>query len=184
MVLEKQKLTVANFEAFIKRPENADKEFEFIYGEIYEVVSNPKSSKIAARILGFIFIYLQQNDIGHITGADGGYQVGETERYIPDVGFISYEKQPELSYKDGYVPNSPNFVVEVVSPANTDKELHLKVGHYLEAGALVWVVYPETKQVAIYEQGKPVVVKDEIDRLDGGSVFPEFTLKVKDIFGA
>jgi hypothetical protein len=29
---------------------------------------------------GYLFIYLDQNDIGHLTGADGGYRVAG-ERY-------------------------------------------------------------------------------------------------------
>ena len=80
--------SLVEFEAFIDLPENAERFFEFIGGEILEVPSNTYSSKIASRISGFIFMYLLQNDIGHLTGEQGGYMVFG-ERYAPDVAFIS-----------------------------------------------------------------------------------------------
>lgn len=181
MVVEKQFITETEFDAFVMRPENADKSFELIYGEIVEVVSNPKSSNVAARLLIEVGIYLKQHDIGHITGADGGYKF-DGQRYIPDVGVITYEKQPELSYEDGYIPNAPDFAIEVISPSNTDKEMLLKVAHYLEAGTLVWLVYPQEEQIAVYEQGKAVKVYGTEDKLTGSHVLPNFTLAVKDIF--
>lgn len=182
MVVEKKHLSLDDFSAYIALPENQDREFEFIYGEIFEVVNNPVSSKIAAKVSGYIFMYLLQHKLGHLTGADGGYMVSLTERYIPDVGFIFYEKQPKLVYEDGYIPNPPDLAVEVVSPANKDKELMLKIGHYLEAGTLIWVIYPKEKQVAVYEQGKAVRVLVEDEILSGGTVLPSFSLKVRDIF--
>jgi Uma2 family endonuclease len=182
MLVEKKHISLSDFEAFTSRPENQDKQFEFIYGEIVEVVSNPISSKIAAKISGYIFIYLLQHKLGHLTGADGGYVINLTERYIPDVGFIFYEKQLKLVYEDGYIPNPPDLAVEVVSPSNKDKELMVKIGHYLEVGTLVWVVYPKEKQVAVYEQGKAVRVLKEDESLSGEKVLPDFVLKVRDIF--
>ncbi|MEO0598293.1 MAG: hypothetical protein AAF126_19450, partial [Chloroflexota bacterium] len=61
-----QVMTTEDFEQFVNLPENADKHFEFIAGEIVEVPSNPFVSKIASIISGFIFMYLLKNDIGHV----------------------------------------------------------------------------------------------------------------------
>src|SRR5262245_7155912 len=89
--------SIEEFDAFVSLPENHERLFEYIGGEIVEVVSNPYSSKIGSLLNTYIGVYLLQNDIEHLTGADGGYMVSG-ERYIPDVGFISYTKQTELSY--------------------------------------------------------------------------------------
>lgn len=50
MIIDKPRVTVEAFEAFIYHPDNVDRDFELIGGEIYEVVANGKSSKIAVTI--------------------------------------------------------------------------------------------------------------------------------------
>ncbi len=175
------RMSVEMFDEFIRQPENIDREFEYIGGEVVEVVSNPKSSKTAGLILIAFGIYLRENDIGHVTGADGGYQVSG-ERYIPDVAFISYARQPELSYTDGYNPNPPDLAVEVISPGNTDDEITLKVTNYLLAGTVVWLVRVKTQTVEVYLPGQRPQVVDIDGVLDGGTILPGFRLPVKDIF--
>lgn len=54
----KQKVSLAEFEAFLKRPENIESVFEYIGGEIVEVPSNPFVSKIADIIFGELYIYM------------------------------------------------------------------------------------------------------------------------------
>lgn len=181
MVVQEKLLTVQEFDEFVMRPENADRLFEYIGGKIVEVVSNPYSSKIASRINGYIFVYLSKHDIGHLTGADGGYMVSG-ERYIPDVAFISYARQPELSTVEGYVPNAPDLAVEVLSRGNTDEELTIKVANYLAAGTVVWMVKPVEKRVVVFAPGSPARTLGINDTLDGGAVLPGFTLAVKAIF--
>jgi Uma2 family endonuclease len=182
MTLHEQFVTVEAFEAFVMRPENADKLFELIGGEIVEVPSNPYVSAVAARILTFIGMYLLQHDIGHVTGEQGGYQVSG-ERYTPDVAFISYARQRDLA-KSGYNPNPPELAVEVVSSESTPEnaKLTVKVANYLAAGTVVWVVRPEHKMVEVYVPGEPVRTLRENDTLRGGDLLPEFELKLKLIF--
>src|SRR5262245_21147211 len=110
MVLQIRGYSLEEFDEFVKRPENAERSFEYIAGEGVEVVSNPLASKIAAIIIGALIAYLKEHDIGHVTGAGGGYMVAG-ERYIPDAAFISYERQPELDYYEGYNPNPPHLAV-------------------------------------------------------------------------
>jgi Uma2 family endonuclease len=181
MVLQTRSVTVEAFDQYVLLPENRGRNFEYIGGEIVEVVSNPVSSNLAARMTGFMFMYQSQNDIGYLTSSDGGYIVSG-ERYIPDVGFISYEKQPELDYFDGYIQNPPDLAVEVQSPGNDDEDMAIKVANYLAAGTVVWLLKPLTKQVAVFVPIQPVKVLNSDGVLDGGIVLPGFTLKVADIF--
>ncbi len=179
----KPQITQADFEAFIHLPENLDRTFELVGGEIIEVPSNPFVSKIAAKIILFLGMYLLNNDSGHVTGEAGGYRVNG-ELYAPDVAYISYARQPELAHK-GYNPNPPEIAVEVISDADSRDEqatLRRKLANYLAAGVLVWVVNPYDRFIEVYLPGKPVVVLDENGTLDGGEILPGFTLPVKDIF--
>jgi Uma2 family endonuclease len=182
MATQIKRTTLAEFDKFIHLPENTDKSFEFVGGEISEMVSNSFSSKIGARISGFIFMYLQQNDIGHLTGADGGYIIGNG-RYIPDVTYVSYEKQPE-SCHEAYNPNVPDLVVEVVSPTDSERQLSIKISDYLTVGTVVWVVRPDVKEVDIFAPGQAAKSVDLTGKLDGGDILPGFVLAIKDIFPA
>jgi Uma2 family endonuclease len=181
MVISTRRMTVEAFDEWVFRPENRERNFEYIGGEIFEVVSHPRSSKLGARMITFLGIYLLKNDIGHLTGADGGYRV-VGERYIPDVGFISYAKQLELLAVEGYNPAPPDLAIEVLSPTNDDDLMRVKVGNYLAAGTLTWVIDPEKQLVEVYRSGKPVEVLNIEGTLSGDDVLPGFTLAVKDIF--
>jgi Uma2 family endonuclease len=182
MVFELQRLTVEDFEAFTELPENADKLFEFIAGEIVEVPSNPYASKVGGLFFGEFYIFLKGKDLGHLTGEAGGYMVNG-ERYAPDVAFISKAKQPMLAIQ-GYNPNPPDLAVEVDFPSTpkTQQIMRAKIFNYSAAGTVLWLVLPETKTVEVYIPGKPVKVHGMDGILDGGEVLPGFTLAVKDIF--
>lgn len=173
--------TIEEFEQFVERPENQERLFEFIGGEIVEVPSNPYSSEIASTINYHLKLFLRETGIqGHVTGEAGGYMVSG-ERYAPDVAYLSKAIQPEL-VKEGYNPNPPQLAVEVVSPNDMERKLHVKIANYLAAGTLLWVVYPQEKIVEVYRPGKPVEIADENGTLTGDNVLPGFTLAVKDIF--
>jgi Uma2 family endonuclease len=181
----KSPVTVDEFFAFIEQPENSDKIFEFIAQEIVEVPSNPYVSKIAAKILTFIGMYLLTNDIGHVTGADGGYQVAGG-LYAPDVAFISYERQPELVRK-GYNPNPPELAVEVISdPSNAQEQryLRLKLSNYLAVDVTVWVVNAEDRRIEVHAGNAGAQELDETGVLTVEHILPGFQLPVKDIFGS
>lgn len=180
MVLEKKHIIVEDFEDFVDLPQNNDKLFEFIGGEIFEVPSNPYSSKISSRINGFLFIYLLNNDIGHLTGEAGGYKVSG-ERYAPDVAVILYDKQKKLARK-GYNNNPPDLAVGVMSPSDSNDQLRIKIVNYQLVGTIVWVVDPNNERVEVYEPGKPVSIIEKTGTLQAESILPGFRLPVKDIF--
>ncbi len=173
------RITVEEFDQFVERPENADRLFEYIGGEIVEVPSNPYVSFVAMRIARRLAAWVEDRHLGYVTGEAGGYMVSG-ERYAPDVAFLAQEKGP-LSAR-GYNPVPPDLAVEVLSPSNTTHEMRVKVVNYLSVGTVVWVVDLEFKLVEVYLPGRAVkkVRLDEI--LDGGDVLPGFVLAVKDIF--
>ena len=174
------RLSVEEFERIAALPENADKRLEYWDGEIIEVVSNNYASKVAARLLIEIGIINKHENLGYITGADGGYMVSG-HRYIPDVAFMSklrQSEQPHVSWN----PVAPDLAIEVVSPTDLPKDITDKVVSYLAAGTLVWVVYPDDEQVKVYQPGQPPQTIDVNGVLDGGKLLPGLTVALKDIF--
>lgn len=172
--------TVAEFEEFVALPENEDRLFEYIGREIVEVPSNPYSSKIGMRFGRHVGNFVDERDLGHVTGEAGGYWVSG-ERYAPDVAYISKKRQSEL-VQEGYNPIAPDLAIEVFSPSDSEKKLRIKLANYLAAGTVVWVAYPETREVEVYIPGQPYQVVGIDGTLDGGTVLPGFKLAVRDIF--
>ncbi len=101
---------------------------------------------------------MQQHHIkGHITGADGGYIV-KGERYIPDIGFISVERQPESSH-DTYNPVHPDLAVEVVSPTDGERNLAIKIANYVAAGTVVWLPRRQRSQYLHPRRSRPTLIR-------------------------
>jgi Uma2 family endonuclease len=174
------RVSLAEFERFILLPENSEQNFELIGGEIYPVVSNQRSSYIAGKILARLWNYLDQHPIGYLTGADGGYAVAG-ERYIPDVGYISKQKQSEVP-DTSYNSNPPELAVEVLSPTDSERQLTYKVANYLAVHTVVWVVYPEAQEIDVFTPGQPPQKLGIDDTLDGGTVLPDFKLALRELF--
>jgi Uma2 family endonuclease len=178
MSLKTPVMTPEQFDAWVLQPEQAEKSYEFIAGEIVEkMVSNSESSYIGYNIGAAIHNYAHEHDSGRISGEQAGFMVNG-ERYIPDVGYISKARQP-VRNKDAYNPLAPDLVVEVISPTDRPKNLSRKIANYLAAGTVVWVVLPDDLQIDVYIPGQPVRVLGIDDTLDGGTVLPGFSLPVK-----
>lgn len=174
------RLTIEEFDRFTALPENANRMFEFIGGEIVEVVSQNYSSQVAGMLLTFINLFVFRNNLGHVTGADGGYMVSG-EKYIPDVAYISCQRQPEPC-EEAWNPNAPDLAVEVLSPSNTDNEMRIKLVNYLNAGTTVLVADPEPASIELYVPAQPPKKLTLVDTLTLEHLLPGFTLEVRDCF--
>lgn len=179
-----QRLSVQDFEEFLELPENEDRIFELINGDIVEKVpSNAHASQIAFEIGYQIKRYLDDHDLeGHITGEAGGYRVSG-DQYAPDVAYLSKVKQEKLDNKS-YNSVPPDLVVEVETniTATSERRLKKKIVNYLRAGTTVWVLYPDTAEVEIYTPDKDTLTLGIEDTLDGGDVLPGFKIAVRKIF--
>ncbi len=172
--------TVEEYLRFIALPENDDRRFEFVEGEIIEVVTNSYCSLVAMEIAGRLFAYVKEKRLGYVLGADGGFQVGK-DRYLPNVSFISKKQQPDPPHETFY-HSPPDLAVEVLSPTDRPRTVRTKIHNYTQAGTVVWVVDPEDKTVEVYVPGQEVKTLRLSDTLDGGAVLPGFSLAVEDLF--
>ena len=180
MVIADRAFTVEEFEQFILLPEHGDTVFELIDGKAYPVVSNNRSSRVAANLIILIGSFVKQNNLGYVTGADGGYVVGNG-RYIPDVAFMSMTRQPQPS-SETYNSLAPDLAVEVLSPNDDPANVRIKLTNYLSAGTTILIVDPDATTVEIYVPNQPPAKLSKKDTISGLSVLPGFTIAVKDIF--
>jgi Uma2 family endonuclease len=186
MLINKTLYTKAEFYEFMDLPQNANKTFELVGGEVIEKMPTfGYSSGVNARLTTFIGMYLLKNDIAHFTDAQGGYDIDDENTLVPDIGVILKSRQAELP-TDSYVPLVPDFVIEVVSQSDLKdpkNRIEKKLKKYREIGVrLIWYVYPGRKEVEVYKLGQAKLIVGLNGILDGGDVLPDFTLSVRDIF--
>ena len=174
-----QKMSAEAFDDWVQRPENVENHYEYVGGEVHEVVSDGRSSKISLQVMIFLGQYVMAHDLGDLTGADGGYVVNG-ERYIPDGAFVSKARVNEDDKIAGYYAYAPDLAIEVLSPTDQPHKMRLKVANYLAAGTTLWLVDPAAKTVEVYAPGQPARLLGQEDMLDGGTLLPGFSLPIKD----
>lgn len=182
-------VTDEQFQAFIALPENQGRLFERIDGRIVEkLASNPRASQVAGRFVRYLGLFAEdEHDLGHVTGADGGYKVAG-EDYIPDAAFISNAKQDKL-VRRGYNPYPPDLAVEVISAdierrSDRKKEIEdllIKLTNYLSDGVEVWIVDLDRETVSQHRPGQKAITFSRTDTLTT-SVLPGFSLELERIF--
>lgn len=128
--------------------------------------------------------YVRQRDLGAVFASETGFiqqRHPDTVR-APGVAFVSHERlQGEVPA--GYMVIVPDFVVEVVSPNDSASVVQAKVEDWMKAGTrLVWVVYPETRSVAVYRSLQESQVLSSADTLNAEPVFDDFSVPVGDLF--
>ncbi len=186
MTVQEKLYTIQEFLEIAQLPENADKRLELIEGVIRVMPpSSRKNTVVAIRIARFLGNHVDEHDLGYVTGADGGYELGPNTVPIPDVGFISKERAAGLAGVT--FPVAPDLAVEVISPSETVRMVLDKVRAYLLAGTqMVWAVDAEDIVVDVYRLAENDTINvqtiDANGVLDGGSVLLGFKLAVKEIF--
>ena len=121
---------------------------------------------------------------GRAGGSSGRFILPDGSRIGPDAYWISDERWnalPEEARTPPFAAVIPEFIVEIVSPSNRERELQYKARLYLEGGAsLVWVIYPANRRVTIYRPGAEPETLQDPDALGGGDVLPGFAFNVRE----
>jgi Uma2 family endonuclease len=104
----------------------------------------------------------------------------------PDVAFVS-TKSWSLKRE---VPDTeawgviPDLAVEVISKSNSANAVASKIEEYFQAGVrLVWVIYPATNKIYVYDSPTRVRILELGDELDGGEIIPGFSVPLSTLFG-
>jgi Uma2 family endonuclease len=111
--------------------------WELIEGELFDVSpSTPRSSSLGLRIGSAILTYVDEHELGSVSGEQGGI-VLETDPdslVTPDVSFFSNETLPSGFPASGYPRIRPDLAVEIVSPSDRPSHIRAKQALYRRAG--------------------------------------------------
>lgn len=102
----------------------------------------------------------------------------------PDVAFVSYARWPTpVMARESAWNVVPDLAVEVVSPTNLAEEIDNKITDYFQAGVrLVWVLYPDSGRIYVYQSPTQVSIVERTGTLDGGEVLPGFRLPIAQLY--
>jgi Uma2 family endonuclease len=186
MVTREKRYTLDDLRAIEALPENAEKYFELLNGEIYEMPTpTPTHNFATSMFVRRIGRYLDNHDIGYVFGDVTSYTLPNGDELIPDASFVSKERV-SLPFPSKFY-FAPDLAIEVMSPSNRGRELLDKAESYLQSGTkLVWIAYFDSRVVDVCHLGDDGELKirkvDSSGTLDGEDVLPDFKLAVKDIF--
>jgi Uma2 family endonuclease len=178
-----QLIDADEFEQFIARPENRDRNFELIDGVIVEKTMPTEEH---AHIVGLITYLLAGYALAHglgIPGPESRIRLPEHLRNVrqPDLSMVLDGSRPLI--KRGPSLTMPDVIVEVKSPDDGYEMMREKARFYVENGAkLVWLVFPRPKAVEVYRPDQPLDILGVEDMLDGYDVLPGFSQPVRSLF--
>ncbi len=129
--------------------------------------------------------FVVEQDLGRIVGGDAGvvtHRFPDTVRG-PDIAYYSYERVPRGPIPmEGYWP-VPELVIEIRSPEDRWKQIHHKIGEYLDAGVLsVVVVDPSVQTAHVFSADRPVEALNVDDELRLEDILPGFRVAVRKLF--
>lgn len=169
------------------RTTTADALYEIVYGQRLELPSmSAFATIIASRLHLRLGLYVEDHALG--TSATELLFILDKARDLrrrPDVAFVSTERWPaEREFPlSGDWEVVPDLVVEVVSPNDLASDLLAKIHEYFQYGVrLIWIVYPEKRQVYVYTSPTQIRVVSLQDELDGEGVVPGFRLPLNKLF--
>jgi Uma2 family endonuclease len=110
-----------------------------------------------------------------------GFRLSRDTVRGPDVSFIRAERTSGLDLKKRF-EFAPDLAVEIISPSQTATEIAHKVRQYLQAGSVVWVVYPDDRTVHVFETSKSARILEADDLLEAPSLLPGFSFRVSELF--
>ena len=170
-------MTLDEFTAYVLLPENAERNFEFVDGEIIEKMPGlTENSGIAYNIGIETAIHCRQNNLPHfLTGEAGAYRIGDST-LVPD---FAYKTTPLSNQYPDPVP--PLWAVEVISPNDKVRDIRKKRQRYLEAGILLWEVYPDERLIDVYAANQPVKTYGLQDVIEV-SVIADLKIEVAKLF--
>ena len=178
-------MTADEFFDFVHQPQNADRWFELVRGEVIELSSPTKPHGVVCMNVGFeLTMFVRARKFGYVTSNDSGVILTHDPDTVrgPDVAL--YEDAAaweELHPKYGEVP--PILAVEVLSPNDRANRVLDKINDYLRTGVkLVWVIDPELRSVTVFAPGREPLAVTRDGELTGGDALPGLAVRVGDLF--
>jgi Uma2 family endonuclease len=157
---------------------------ELVDGVLVEKTMGYMESVLAGVILRLLGNFVEQHNLGFMSGEAGTLKILPEQVRIPDVAFVSLRRFPDGKLPKAPIPAvAPDLAVEVLSKHNSAGEMWRKLQDYFTAGVrLVWYIDPRDRTAAVYTSPEQCTMFDEDGILTGGDVLPGFELPLRELF--
>jgi Uma2 family endonuclease len=180
-----QSMTAEEFAEWANSPENDNRWFELVRGEVIELPPPQRPRGIiCANVVRPLGNFVHKRRKGYLTTNDAGVILERDPDTVrgPDVAL--YEDETTFDeMPPGYAELPPVLAVEVLSPNDRADRINRKVTDYLDHGVrLVWILDPEAQTVTVYRPDKGPQLLQGKQKLTGDDVLPGFQCRVSDFF--
>jgi len=167
-----------SFEEYERLPE--DSRSELYQGELIVKTPGTIGHHEIRDDIGFALrSFVKEKKLGGIY-IETAFRLFEDIVLIPDVAFVTADQLKTADHDRAAFLFAPKLAIDVVSPSNSALEMIKKRELYLSAGTqTVWIVYPTSRTVKIYQQGSERV---ETTALTDQELFPGFSLSLAELF--
>lgn len=171
-------LSIANRELQLERTEA---------GEL--IVNPPTGGETGYRNLdieGQLWLWNRRSRLGKAFNSSTGFHLPNGADRSPDAAWVRQERWDALTpeQKEGFIPLSPDFVVELRSKSDRIKPLQDKMQEYMENHVrLGWLIDRKNRKVEIYRLNQEVELLENPATLSGEDVLPGFVLDLTEVWG-
>jgi len=167
----------------LRRVPKDGRTYELVDGAIVVTPAGMRHSGVCARITSVLATFVLPRGIGEVYTEGVGIQLPSGNVRSPDVSFVRTEKLPGGQSPVDYGRLIPDLVVEVLSPADTAREIANKLAEYLGCGVpLVWVVDPERRTVMVHRPNHDPVECGGNSVLTADPVLSGFSCRIVEFF--
>ncbi len=129
-------------------------------------------------------IWNKQYNLGKGFDSSSGFKLPNGANRSPDASWVQQDRWQALSQqqKRKFIPLCPDFVVELLSPTDSLKQVQLKMQEYIDNGVrLGWLIDAEARRVEIYRPNRDVEILENPLALSGEDILPGFVLDLSSI---
>jgi Uma2 family endonuclease len=159
--------------------------YELVDGCLVELGMSSLSQYVATRLARFLGNFCDPIGLAYVFTENGMtcFPGHPNRMRRPDVSCVRADRLPFDQIGDGFLQIRPDLAVEVVSPNDKVYELEAKLDDYRAAEIpLVWLVYPNLRQVRVIRSEGPPSELGPDDVLTGEEILPGFSCLVSDLF--
>lgn len=138
-----------------------------------------------ALVLAYLFHrFLDQHNLGYLSGPDGPIRFAKGLTGLPDLAFFAWERVPGGSVSKECIANLiPDLAVEILGAGNTVQEMERKLKDYFQAGVrMVWTIDPAKRSARVDTSSVDVKEIGPEGTLDGGEILPGLSISLAEWF--
>jgi Uma2 family endonuclease len=175
--------TLLTADDLARMPDDASVQVELDEGELITMPpAGFEHGECENQIMFLLAKHVRKNKLGKVVTGDTGFRLNDRTVLAPDVAFVRQDRVEAVRSKS-FANGAPDLAVEIFSPSDGIRQSTRKVKQYLAAGChTVWVVYPKSKKVDVFEASGAVRTFRSGDRLEAPQLLPGFSVKVADLF--